>query len=134
MDALMTQLPTILATVFGSLLASSGFWVFVQKKGDSKTAHTRLILGLACDRIIHLGMKYIDRGMITADEFENLEKYLFKPYAELGGNGLAEKIMSDVRNLPICQGTVITENERKNLVRTDCIPRPERVPSEQSGL
>lgn len=115
---------TAIAAVIGSFAASSGFWAFVQKNQAKPTALTRLILGLACDRIIDLGMKYIARGMITADEYENLEKYLYKPYAELGGNGLAEKIMTDVRKLPICQGTILTESERKSLVQLDCVPRP----------
>lgn len=130
MDPLdMTQL---LATFLASLLASSGFWVFVQKRGETKTANTRLLLGLACDRIITLGMTYIERGLITADEFENIEKYLYRPYVELGGNGLAEKIMTDVRKLPICQGTVISQSERKNLVQSECFPKPSVVSPAQA--
>lgn len=119
-------------TFLANLLVSSGFWVFVQKKGAAKNASTKLLLGLACDRILDLGMRYIDRGMITADEYENLEKYLFKPYADLGGNGLAERVMNDVKKLPICQGKILTEDERKSLVQLDCIPRPGSVPSAES--
>ena len=121
-----------LATFLASLLASAGFWAFVQKKTDVKTAHTKLLLGLACDRIITLGMKYIERGMITTDELENVDKYLYKPYSDLGGNGLAERIMNDVRKLPICQGHILTESERKNLVQSDCLPRPGGVPSPEA--
>lgn len=117
-----------LATFLASLLASAGFWAFVQKNTDVKTANTKLLLGLACDRIITLGMKYIERGMITTDELENIDKHLYKPYAELGGNGLAERIMNDVRKLPISQGHILTESERKNLVQSACISRPGAFP------
>ena len=43
----------------------------------------------------------IQRGWITKDEFENLNDYLYRPYEELGGNGTAEKIMQEVRKLPL---------------------------------
>lgn len=36
----------------------------------------------------------------TQDEFENLYKYLYKPYKDCGGNGSAERIMEQVKKLP----------------------------------
>lgn len=91
----------IVATVFCSVIASSGFWAFVQKKSDKSSAEQRMLVGLAHDRIIYLGMSYIDRGYITQDEFENLNDYLYKPYEELGGNGSAKKIMQEINKLPM---------------------------------
>lgn len=88
-------------TIVGSVMASSGFWAYLQRKDSLKGAHTQLLLGLAHDRIIALGMKYIERGYLTKDEYEDLMKYLYKPYSEFGGNGLAEKVMADVMRLPI---------------------------------
>ena len=122
------NLYTAIAAVIGSLLASTGFWAYVQKKGGNKDALTRLVLGLACNEIIKLGMQYIERGQITSDEFENIEKYLYRPYAEVGGNGLAERVMNDVRKLPICQGKILTETERQSLVQRNCIPDPSEQP------
>lgn len=122
------NLLTALAAVIGSLLASTGFWAYVQKKGGNKDALTKLVLGLACNEIIKLGMQYIERGMITADEFENIDKYLYRPYAEVGGNGLAERVMADVRKLPICHGVILTEKERLSLVQRNCIPDPSEQP------
>ena len=52
-----------------------------------------MLIGLAHDRIIYLGMSYIERGWITQDEYENLHDYLYKPYEEMGGNGSAKKVM-----------------------------------------
>ena len=95
-----TWVQTIL-TIVCAVIASSGFWAFVQKKQDKKDARTKMITGLAHYKIIELGMKYIDRGYVTRDEYENLYDYLYKPYREMGGNGTAEKVMNEVNKLPI---------------------------------
>lgn len=88
-------------TVVGSVVASSGFWAWIQKYDNRKGATTRLLLGLAHDRIIYLGMEYLERGWLTKDEYEDFMKYLYKPYSQFGGNGLAEKVVDDVKKLPI---------------------------------
>jgi hypothetical protein len=88
-------------TIIGSLSASGGLWAFLQKRDTRKNAQTQLLLGLAHDRIIHLGLTYIERGSITKDEYEDLEKYLYNPYSTFGGNGLAEKVMAQVKLLPM---------------------------------
>lgn len=71
------------------------------KRGNASNAEKRLLIGLAHDRIIWLGMQYIERGWISQDEYENLHDYLFIPYSEAGGNGSAAKVMKDVDNLPV---------------------------------
>lgn len=81
--------------------ASSGFWAFLQRRDTRKDATTRLLLGLAHDRIVFLGMSYVDRGWLTKDEYEDFVKYLYQPYSEFGGNGLAEKVMTEVAKLPL---------------------------------
>ena len=88
-------------TVLASVLASSGFWAFIQSRRDKKDAKTQMILGLAHDRIMCLCMQYIKRGWITPDEYENLYEYLYKPYEKMGGNGSAKRLMEEVRRLPI---------------------------------
>jgi hypothetical protein len=50
---------------------------------------------------MYLGMRYIDRGWITQDEYENLNTYLYEPYKKLGGNGSALRVMQEVNKLPI---------------------------------
>lgn len=81
--------------------ASSGFWAYLQTKDTRKDAITKLLLGLGHDRIVFLGMSYVDRGWITKDEYEDFIKYLYAPYAAFGGNGLAEKVVTEVKKLPI---------------------------------
>ena len=100
----------ILITAIFSVLASSGFWAFIMKKSDKKDSETRMLIGLGHDRIIELGLKYIQRGWITEEEYENLNDYLYKPYEELGGNGSAKRIMKEVNKLPIRQLQFIEED------------------------
>lgn len=97
----MNDLTQILITVFSSVLASSGLWAFLSKITDKKDVKTEMLVGLAHDRILYLGMIYIERGYITQDEYENLYDYLFKPYEKLGGNGSAARVMREVDKLPI---------------------------------
>lgn len=92
----------MLITIAGSVLASSGFWAFLQSRETKKSCHMKLLLGLAHDRIIYLGLKYIERGdWITQDEFENLHDYLYLPYEESGGNGSAKRVMDEVKKLRV---------------------------------
>jgi len=91
----------IVLTVFSSVLASSGLWAFIVKKGENKDVKTEMLVGLGHDRIVYLGMIYIERGYITKDEYENIHDYLFIPYTKMGGNGSAKRIMDEVNKLPI---------------------------------
>lgn len=88
-------------TVFSAVLTSSGLWTYLQHRNERKDVKTEMLIGLAHDRIMALGMTYIDRGYITSDEYENLKTYLFDPYNKLGGNGSAKRIMQEVDRLPI---------------------------------
>lgn len=88
-------------TIICSVLASSGFWAYIQRLNDKKDLRTQMLIGLGHDRIIYLGMTYIERGYITQDEYENLYDYLYKPYEAMGGNGSARQVMENVKRLPI---------------------------------
>ena len=84
-----------------AMLTSSGLWALVSKRADKNDAERKMLVGLAHDRITHLGMAYLTRGYITQDEYENLNDYLYQPYEKMGGNGSAKRIMEEVRKLPI---------------------------------
>lgn len=84
-----------------AVLTSSGLWALVSKRADKNDAERKMLVGLAHDRITHLGMAYLTRGYITRDEYENLNDYLYQPYEKMGGNGSAKRIMEEVRKLPI---------------------------------
>ncbi len=82
-------------------LTSSGLWAVVAKRADKGDAQRKMLVGLAHDRIVHLGMVYVDRGYVTQDEYENLNDYLYAPYEKMGGNGSAKRVMEEVRRLPM---------------------------------
>lgn len=88
-------------TILVSVLASSGVWAVVMKIMDKKDVKTQMLIGLGHDRIMYLGMHYIERGWITRDEYENLVDYLYKPYEMMGGNGSAKRVIEEVKKLPL---------------------------------
>lgn len=96
----MEILQTII-TIVCAFIASSGFWAFFQKRFEKKSANTKMLIGLGHDRVVYLGMHYVERGYITKDEYENLNDYLYLPYKAMGGNGSADRVMSEVNKLPI---------------------------------
>ena len=97
----MENVQTIVLAVF----ASTGLWTFltylIQRRDKKVSAEGKMLRGLAHDRICYLGEEYMKRGAVSKDEFEDLHDYLYIPYKELGGNGTAEKIVEDVKKLPI---------------------------------
>ena len=97
----MEELTQIIITIVSSVLASSAFWAFVTKRLDKKDVRNKMLVGLAHDRIMYLGMIYIERGWITQDEYVNLHDYLYVPYEKMGGNGSAKRVMEEVDKLPI---------------------------------
>ena len=111
------QIVTIMVAIF----ASSGFWTFLtswfSRRDDKKCRgdreielQSKILKGLGHDRICFLGEMYLSRKpepYITRDEYENLHDYLYIPYKDLGGNGTAEKIMNEVKKLPV-------KKERRN--------------------
>lgn len=88
-----------------AVFASTGLWSFismlVQRYMERKSDYAMMMRGLGHDRICYLGECYIKRGCITRDEYENLVDYLYLPYKKLGGNGTAEKVVDEVKQLPL---------------------------------
>lgn len=90
----------VAVTIVGSVFASSGLWSLILykiKKNDSGMQMTR---GMAHYRIIEEGQKFIERGWITHEEYDDFMKYLGNPYLESGSNGLAKKMIDDISDLP----------------------------------
>ena len=105
----------IIITVVGAVLASSGFWAFIQHHTNKNNNSTKMLVGIGHDRIVYLGMQYIERGSITHDEYENLITYLYEPYEALGGNGTAEKVVNEVKKLPITKTIVPKVSPSSNI-------------------
>lgn len=105
----------VLVTVFVTVLASNGFWAILQKKFDKNSTEKKLLVGLAHDRIIYAGEGFIARGWITYDEYEDFMKYLYEPYTEYGGNGIAERISDEVKKLPLKTSNSRREHQVKKV-------------------
>lgn len=110
------QIVGILAAIF----ASSGFWTLInnrmQKKDneiEKKSTQGEMLRGLGHDRICYLGSIYIKQGYITRGDYENLHDYLYVPYHKLGGNGTAERIMQEVKQLPLKERKDLTNGVHK---------------------
>lgn len=73
------------------------------KRADKKNANTRMLLGLMYDKITYLGIKHIRKGWLSKDDYDDFIKLFYQPYKDAGGNGTAEKIVEEVKRLPITQ-------------------------------
>lgn len=98
----------LLVTVIVSVFASTGFWTLInaiyQKKTETKSAGDKLLLGLAFKAIVEVCQHHLAVGYISADEYMELNKYLYEPYKELDGDGTATRLMREVEKLPLREG------------------------------
>lgn len=104
----MQDVPQLAVAIIVTFAASSGFWSYLSSRRERKSATTRLLMGLAYDKLVFLGMKMIERGHLSKDEYEDYRRYLYEPYKELGGNGVSDRIMEEISKLPL-RSTKIAE-------------------------
>ena len=67
-------------------------------KNNHKDEHSKRGLLMMVNRRKKL-LAYIKKR--NPDEYEDLIHYLYDPYVELGGNGSAEKVMQEIKKLPM---------------------------------
>lgn len=96
-----------LITIVCSVVTSGGFWTWLQYRNEKKDNKTKLLLGLAHDRIVSLAEAFSERGYVTRDEYENLHDYLYMPYHACNGNGTGDKAMAQVEKLPMHEHPVV---------------------------
>lgn len=53
----------------------------------------------------YLGIKMsakaiLERGYVTIEELEDLDRLMYKPYTAMGGNGVAKELFEEVKQLP----------------------------------
>lgn len=94
----------IIVTLAVAVFGSTGFWTWLMTRTKKKSAEVRLIMGLAYSEIIRRSEHYLRRGYIDTDEYNELNRYLFEPYQEMGGNGTAQKLMDEIKHLPTKKG------------------------------
>lgn len=97
-----------LVTIIIAVVASGGFWTLLQTaisaRQKKKSAESRLILGLAFDRICERAERHLEDGFISTEDYNDLVKYFYSPYKEMGGNGTVERLMLQVKALPNQKG------------------------------
>ena len=103
---MMDSWVSLIATIFVSGLASSGLWAYIQSRTSRHSASDQLLMGLAHERIVHVGSHYVNRGWLTYDEYNDFIKYLYQPYTNLKKNGMVEKVKSEVEKLPLKSGRI----------------------------
>lgn len=96
----MDHISQLLVPIIIGILASSGFWAYMERRTQKKTLQTELLMAIARDRISRLGIGYLNRGWIGQEEFEDLS-LLYQSYSAMGGNGSAKRTMSQVDKLPM---------------------------------
>lgn len=92
-----------LVTIVVAMISSSGVWGLFNLTMQKKTDSTRLLIGIAQHLIVRESHRLLDQGYMTTEEYRNLRKGLYERYKQLGGNGLAEKMVNEVEKLPIKQ-------------------------------
>lgn len=96
-----------LISIIIAVVASGGFWTLLQTAlaahAKKKSAESRLLLGIAFDRLCERAEMHIENGYISTDDYNDLIKYLYQPYKDMGGNGTVERLMLKVKALPTHQ-------------------------------
>ena len=97
----ITRIIEIIVPLVTAVLGASGLWAWLQSKSSHRHAEDDLLVGVARSQIISMGRYYIERGYILINEYDDFYNYLYKPYTDIGGNGLARRIFEAVEDLPM---------------------------------
>lgn len=103
----MDSIKELVLAVFVSAGFWAGFWKVIEilvthfLTKPKITPEIRLLRGIGQIEIIFFGTKFLEQGYITTEEYDSLKNEIYAPYVELGGNGLAKKMMEEVEKLPI---------------------------------
>lgn len=106
----LTKIVELATPVVTTLLGGSGVWAWAKAKSERNDSEDKLLLRVAKNQLVNQGRKYLKRGYITLDEYEEYESE-FKIYEVLGGNGLARRVFKQVDDLPIMPNGI---DRRKN--------------------
>lgn len=92
----------MIATIVAAVLASTGFWAFLQKVVSKPRALDRLVLAIVQERFVNLAQDCIDQGYITKQQYKIMMD-IYKPYKATDGDGLVDKYWSEVNKLPLTE-------------------------------
>lgn len=109
---------TGIISIIVAALGSSWIGILIQSKREKKSEIYKKIDEIEKDVYKHIeivekaltGVEYLgikmsskailDRGYVTIEELEDLEKLMYEPYTAMGGNGVAKELFEEVKQLP----------------------------------
>lgn len=87
-----------------SVFASTGFWTLINtiyvNRLNKKSVERKALLGLLHEELKARCEEYLRVGKISLQDYEDLRKYVYDPYRDLGGNGTGEDLFNKVKTLP----------------------------------
>lgn len=96
----LTKLAEFTNPLITTVLSTPGIWALVKTRTQRNDSEDKLLLQVAKNQLVNQGRKYLKRGYITMDEYEEYESE-YQVYSALGGNGLARRVFKQVDDLPI---------------------------------
>lgn len=96
----LTKIAEFSNPLITTVLSGPGIWVWAKTRTQRNKSEDILLLQVAKNQLVNQGRKYLNRGYITMDEYEEYESE-YKVYCDLGGNGLARRIFEQVDDLPM---------------------------------
>lgn len=101
-------------TIVGIIMGCGGFWSLLQylvvrhfskkdKRSDELSEIKSGLLGLMHQELITECECFLKAGKITIHQLSDLEKYVYKPYEKMGGNGSGAEMFERVKSLPIVE-------------------------------
>lgn len=95
---------TLIVAIIGSGALSAVIAGLFSKRAEKQRRNGGMVSGVRMilyERIKYLGKHYIERGSVEPDELEDLIEMHKTYHDDLDGNGFLDKLMGDVKKLPI---------------------------------
>lgn len=96
----LTKIAEFTNPLITTVLSGPGIWAWAKTRTTRNQSEDRLLLQVAKNQLVTQGRKYLKRGYITMDEYQEYEAE-YQVYSDLGGNGLARRIFEQVDDLPM---------------------------------
>lgn len=97
----MSKFTEFVNPLLSALFGAPGLWALAKTRVDRNSTEEELLLVLVRSRIIEEGEQYLERGYILSGEYADFYEDLYKPYKDMGGNGLAQHIFERIEKLPM---------------------------------
>lgn len=85
----------MILTVVGSVLASTGFWQFMQARNDRNSAEHQALGALLRHEMFDIYERYKDSDSVPRDIQEEMDQ-LWQPYHAMGYNHMGDKIHNEI--------------------------------------